>query len=212
MKNIKVKVQLDPGAQLPTRALNGDTGYDIRAMKVAFREYNDITGEWLTLDEWRAVSEHVRHNPWQVVIDTGVHLQPEQGWAFEGRPNSRNGKSMFRWAFSPGTIDGNYTGSIKVILEPRFHWVHPKYAPKPGEVCGQLILEEVHNADFELTDKLDETDRGDGGFGSTEEKKCGNCKYFSEEHIHGSTFHQSCIFNKQEKITEETTACPSFNN
>lgn len=170
MKNIKIKVQLDPGASLPTRALNGDTGYDIRAMKVAFREYNHITDEWLELDEWRAVNERIRHNPWQVVIDTGVHLQPEAGWAFEGRPNSRNGKSVFRWAFSPATIDSNYTGSIKIILEPRFPWVHPKYAPKSGEVCGQLILEEVHNADFELTDKLDETDRGDGGFGSTE--KC----------------------------------------
>lgn len=170
MKNIKVKVQLDPGAQLPTRALNGDTGYDIRALKVTFREYNYITGEWMEIDEWRAVSERRRNLPWQAVIDTGVHLQPEPGWGFEGRPNSRNGKQVFRWTFSPGTIDGNYTGSIKVILEPRWDWIHPNDAPKPGEVCGQLLLEEIHNADFELTNKLDDTDRGDGGFGSTE--KC----------------------------------------
>lgn len=171
MKNIKVKVQLDEGAAMPTRALNGDTGYDIRAMKVTFRQYyNNGFDEWEELPNYRAVNERWRDFPWQVVIDTGVHLQPEAGWAFEGRPNSRNGKSLFRWAFSPATIDGNYTGSIKIILEPRWEWVHPNDAPKPGEVCGQLILEEVPNAIFELTDKLDDTDRGDGGFGSTE--KC----------------------------------------
>ena len=200
MKNIKVKVQLDEGAAMPTRALNGDTGYDIRALKVTFREYNYITGEWMEIDEWRAVSERRRNLPWQAVIDTGVHLQPEAGWAFEGRPNSRNGKQVFRWAFSPGTIDANYTGSIKVILEPRWDWVHPNDAPKPGEVCGQLILEEVPNAIFELTEKLDETDRGDGGFGSTE-KSCGTCKNADICAIHDAWSHSgsSCKnFNEYE--------------
>lgn len=180
MKNIKVKVQLDEGAAMPTRALNGDSGYDIRALSVTVREFNFNTNKWHEVPEnkWRILKKPCE-GAWQVVIDTGVHLQPEPGWGFEGRPNSRNGKQLFRWAFSPGTIDGNYTGSIKVILEPRYEWVHPIYAPKPGEVCGQLILEEIHNADFEVTDKLDDTDRGDGGFGSTEKKEspCESCKH-----------------------------------
>ena len=171
MKNIKVKVQLDKGAAMPTRALNGDSGYDLRVKSFTVREYCNITGEWSDIPEVRLnLLRKPTELPWQVVIDTGVHLQPEEGWGFQNRPNSRNGKSMFRWSFSPGTIDGNYTGSIKVILEPRYDWVHPNDAPQPGEVCCQILLEEIHNADFELTDKLDDTDRGDGGFGSTE--KC----------------------------------------
>lgn len=169
-KNVKVKIQLDEGATMPRRAHDTDSGYDLRAKSVIIRKYNNITGEWTEVPEYRW-TKTPGVTPWQAVIDTGVHLQPEPGWGFQTRPNSRNGKSLFRWSFSPGTIDGNYTGSIKVLLEPRFEWVCYEEVPKPGEVCCQIMLEEIHNAIFEQVTKLDETERGDGGFGSTKNKK-----------------------------------------
>lgn len=167
---VKVKVQLDEGAQMPSKALSGDSAYDLRVNNVTVRKYV-WPDKWEDFSEFRLTTDNeIRPYPWQAIIDTGVHVQPEEGWGFESRPNSRSGKSLFRWAFYPGTIDGNYTGSIKVILEPRFSWVRPTSLPKRGEVCCQIKLEKIHEADFELTDKLDETERGENGFGSTEKK------------------------------------------
>lgn len=170
MKTINIKVKLDPGATMPARAHDRDTGFDIRANAISYRV-------WEGLDRvWRAVPDHLVKLskpssppiiPWQVVIDTGVHVQPEDGYAFEGRPNSRNRDHLFRWAFSPATIDQNYTGSIKITLEPRFPWVTFDDAPKQGEVCAQLVLERVYRVDMQQVEELDETDRGNGGFGST---------------------------------------------
>lgn len=160
---VPVKIQLDPGARIPHRAHTTDTGYDIHALT--------IKTEVLIEDTWVTTPVFMVDKQWRIVIDTGVHLQPPHGWAFSLRPNSRNGKSRFRWSFSPGTIDQGYTGSIKIILEPRTHRTKPSHAPQRGQVCGQLILERVYSADFILTDSLTTTDRGSHGFGSTERKE-----------------------------------------
>lgn len=168
MEKIKIKVKLAPGAAMPTRAHDTDSGWDIRVLstKIQFR----------TLEShWQDLQPHeedilLTAVDWRVVIDTGVHLQPPCGWGFSGRPNSRSGKSWWRWAFSPSTIDQAYTGSVKVILEPRHQWVSASMAPKTGDVCGQLILERIYDMELEQVDALDETERGEGGFGSTERK------------------------------------------
>ncbi len=167
MDKIKVKVKLDTGAAMPTRAHDTDSGWDIRALSVKI-EYRTLTDT-----EWRELGNRMhppRKSDWRVIIDTGVHLQPPPGWGFVGRPNSRNGKSWWRWAFSPGTIDQQYTGAIKVMLEPRHEWVSAYWAPKPGEVCGQIVLERIYDMELEQVDELEETARGSGGFGSTEKK------------------------------------------
>ena len=160
---IPVKIQLDPGARIPCRAHTTDTGYDIHCLTT--------TTEVLIEDKWVPLPTHMVDKQWRIVIDTGVHLQPPIGWAFSLRPNSRNGKSRFRWSFSPGTIDQGYTGSIKIILEPRTIRTKPAHAPQRGQVCGQLVLERVYTADFILTPSLTTTDRGSHGFGSTENKE-----------------------------------------
>lgn len=163
MQMIPVKLQLDPGALTPTRAHTTDTGYDIHCLT----SHTEVLIE----DTWQTLPIFLADKQWRIVIDTGVHLQPPPGWAFSLRPNSRNGKSRFRWSFSPGTIDQGYTGSIKIILEPRTHHTKPAHAPQPGQVCGQLILERVYEADFRLVSSLTTTDRGPNGFGSTERKE-----------------------------------------
>ena len=162
---IPVKIQLNPGASMPVKAHADDTGLDIRALSISYRVWDIINRCWRTCDPRQG--SRPRHVPWQAVIDTGVHLQPPAGWGFEARPNSRNRDHLFRWAFSPGTIDGNYTGSIKVTLEPRYEWVDYDDVPKTGEVCGQLKLEKVHQIKLTQVDHLTPTDRGTGGFGST---------------------------------------------
>lgn len=162
----KIKVKLDPGAAMPARAHETDSGWDIRALssKVEYRTPQS--------PEWRELQTKCppKNADWRIMIDTGVHLQPPPGWGFTGRPNSRNGKSWWRWAFSPSTLDQGYTGAIKVMLEPRHAWVMPCMAPQPGEVCGQILLEKIYDFTLEQVDELEETQRGAGGFGSTEKK------------------------------------------
>ena len=162
---VNALVQLDPGATMPSKAHAADTGLDIRALSITYRVWDIIDRCWRTFDPFQG--SRPRNIPWQAVIDTGVHLQPPAGWGFEARPNSRNRDHLFRWAFSPGTIDGNYTGSIKITLEPRFEWVDYDDVPETGEVCGQLKLEKVHQIKLTQVNRLTPTDRADGGFGST---------------------------------------------
>lgn len=170
MTKVRIKIKLDKGATMPTRAHDRDTGLDIRANAIGYRVWDVINRNWRAVPDGYTERSSPPNVPWQVVIDTGVHVQPEDGYAFEGRPNSRNRDHLFRWAFSPATIDQNYTGSIKITLEPRFSWVAFDDAPKQGEVCAQLVLERVYRVDMQQVEELDETDRGDGGFGSTANK------------------------------------------
>lgn len=180
MKNIKVKVQLDPGASLPTRAHDTDVGYDVKALTVTVVDWvgDEYPIQNLCDIDFLCESEV---EPVKVKIDTGVHIQPEPGYWVELVPNSRLAKSCFMYANSMGIIDPSYTGSMRVILNVvdvrNFHRNILNFLPE--NVVGQLIIREQISADFELTDKLDDTDRGDGGFGSTEKKEspCESCKH-----------------------------------
>ena len=171
MKNIKVKVKLDEGAYLPTRAHNTDVGYDIKALKVTITDELGVTYEMNNLNDLENFSEKNR-TPVKVKIDTGVHVQPEPGYWVELVPNSRLAKSCFMYANSMGIIDPSYTGSMRVILNVvNAEQFYPSmFNIFPGKVVGQLIIREQISADFEQVDELEETDRGDGGFGSTERK------------------------------------------
>jgi dUTP pyrophosphatase len=65
-------------------------------------------------------------------------------------------------------IDPSYTGSIKIIIKHAVYADLARYLP--GNVVGQLILRPHLTATFEQVDTLQETERGDGGFGSTANK------------------------------------------
>lgn len=171
MKNTKIKVQLDEGAAMPTRAHDTDVGYDVKALTVTVV---DDVGVNYGVDDIDALECFCEKNitPVKVKIDTGVHIQPEPGYWVELVPNSRLAKSCFMYANSMGIIDPGYTGSMRVILNViNVEQFYPSmFNILPGKVVGQLIVREQISADFEQVDKLDETLRGDGGFGSTE--KC----------------------------------------
>ena len=151
---MQVKIQLDPGARIPTRAHDTDTGYDIHALTVdvAYRRCGNL------------------NLIWKVRIDTGVHLQPPAGYYFELVPNSRISKTPFSYANSIGIIDQGYTGSLKVVLNADYNLTDKNLIPAPGDVVGQLILRKHLEADFIQVDTLTPTERGSNGFGSTANK------------------------------------------
>jgi dUTP pyrophosphatase len=101
----------------------------------------------------------------RVAIPTGFAVALPSGWELQVRPRSglalRDGVTV---ANAPGTIDSDYRGEIKVILvnlggEP--------YEVKRGDRIAQLVLAPVRQAAFVETHALADTERGDGGFGST---------------------------------------------
>ena len=171
MKNIKISVALDEGASLPTRAHDTDVGYDIKALSVTVVDC--FGGEYPIHDQEDV--EQLCESEIELVkvkIDTGVHVKPEPGYWVELVPNSRLAKTTFMYANSMGIIDPSYTGSMRVILNViemiSFYRDIPNFLP--GKVVGQLIIREQISADFEQVEELEQTQRGEGGFGSTENK------------------------------------------
>lgn len=134
-----VNVVLDPGAKMPTRAHEADAGYDLFAM------HDEII------------------MPYELcVFDTGVHIEIPKGYV--GMIKSKSGLYIKHELTTTGVIDSSYTGSIRVGLKNNSN---EKYYVWAGEKIGQLVLQPIITPELVLVDKLAETDRGDGGFGST---------------------------------------------
>lgn len=98
------------------------------------------------------------------VIPTGIAVAIPKG--YEGQVRIRSGLSTYglMLANGPGTIDHGYTGGIGVILH------NGNTGPifiKHGDRIAQLVISPIINATFMLWEKLEETERGDGGYGST---------------------------------------------
>ena len=187
---------------MPTRATKGSVGYDVRSYKLYL--VHDNGSETICETQGQIKSVLYDNRICYLKVDTGVHVTPTDGYYIDLVPNSRQGKTSLCWNASIGVIDPDYTGSIKIMVSTtNKEFNHDDVAKLlPGNVVGQLIIRQKIDADLELTDKLDKTERGDGGFGSTEQQ-CSNCEYHTEEHIHGSTFVETCALNK-------TQPCSSF--
>ena len=170
----KIKIKLDPGAEMPTRATDGSVGYDVKCLEMYIvttdgkkhRVYNEEYLYWLA--ETNIEVSHVE-------CITGVHVQPEDGYYVVLAPNSRISKTGIIYGNGEGKIDPDFTGSMKAVLQSvKGSWQVPAMVKfLPGNVIGQLIILPKIDAEWELTDKLDETKRGDGGFGSTEKPVLG---------------------------------------
>ncbi len=101
----------------------------------------------------------------RILIPTGIHIELPVGFEAQVRPRSglavKKGVTVLN---SPGTIDADYRGEIKVILvnlsneEVRF---------ENGDRIAQMIIARHEKAEWEECDELNETQRGAGGFGST---------------------------------------------
>lgn len=134
-----VKIKLDKGAIAPTRAHQWDAGLDLYAMEDGYIRCNQSR-----------------------TFDTGVHIAIPEGCV--ELVKSKSGLMCNHGIITDGTIDAHYTGSIKVCL---FNHGSSKYEVKAGDKIAQLVIVPCMLPKLELVDKLEETDRGDNGFGST---------------------------------------------
>lgn len=136
-----IRVKLDPGAKLPFRAHPTDAGLDL------------FTREAVTIWGGKSYS-----------FDTGVHIEFPKG--YYGKIESKSGLNVNQGIVScGGVIDEGYTGSIKVKL---YNMSDFSYHFEVGDKIAQLIIQQYYaEAGFVLVEELDETERGDKGFGST---------------------------------------------
>lgn len=136
---MKMKVKLDPGAKMPNRAHETDAGIDLCA----------LDGGWILPFCRKA-------------FNTGVHVAIPEGYV--GMLTSKSGLMKKQGITSRGTIDCGYIGSIHAIL---FNHSWRFIRIKKGQKITQLVIEKIITPELELVDELEDTDRGNGGFGST---------------------------------------------
>ena len=134
-----MKIKLDKGAFIPTRAHGTDAGADLRSP-----------------------IDTVVPARGSRVIDTGVHIQLPHG--FVGMLKSKSGLNIKHDITSEGVIDEGYTGAIKVKLYN--HSCEP-YIIGRGEKITQLVIVPCEYVKFDLVDYLEDSERGGDGFGST---------------------------------------------
>ncbi|MFT4967172.1 MAG: dUTP pyrophosphatase [Candidatus Deianiraeaceae bacterium] len=112
------------------------------------------------------ISEPVTIKPQSIgLIKTGLAIQLPQG--FEAQVRSRSGLALKNGIFvlnSPGTIDNDYRGEISIILA---NFSQQPFTIEHGMRIAQLVIAQYQQFDVSEVNSLDETSRGDGGFGST---------------------------------------------
>lgn len=99
------------------------------------------------------------------LIPTGLYVEIPEGYEGQVRPRSglaiKHGVTVLN---APGTIDSDYRGEICVIL---INLGNEDFVINPGDRIAQFVLNKYECIDFELIDKLSDTERGKGGFGHT---------------------------------------------
>lgn len=134
-----LKVMLDEGAKMPTRAHETDAGLDLYS-----REKQIVPAKE------------------SAVFDTGVHIELAPGTV--GMLKSKSGLNVKHGLISEGVIDAGYTGTIKVKL---YNLSGYDYTVEKGDKISQLVIMPILTPELRAVDFLENTERGDGGFGST---------------------------------------------
>lgn len=101
----------------------------------------------------------------RALIPTGLHIALPEGYEAQIRPRSGLAiKKGITCLNTPGTIDADYRGDVGVIL---INLSAETFIVNPGERIAQMVINKFEQAKFELVEELDETERGEGGFGHT---------------------------------------------
>lgn len=121
------------------------------------------------LDLKAAIDEPIVLEPLKrAIVPTGLYIALPEGFEAQIRPRSglaaKHGITVLN---SPGTIDADYRGELKVIL---VNLSDEAFTINPGERIAQMVVARFEQVEWELSDSLDETSRGEGGFGSTGRK------------------------------------------
>jgi dUTP pyrophosphatase len=143
--NVLIK-KLHEEARVPAQQTDGSSGFDLHA-------FIDGAGKMgIPPGERRA-------------IPTGLAVQIDQG--YEGQVRPRSGNALHHGIAvlnSPGTIDSDYRGEVKVILA---NLGNSTFIVEDGDRIAQLVIQAVPRVGLRVVDELDDTERGGGGFGST---------------------------------------------
>ena len=143
MVKIKIK-KLDPKVKIPKYKTEGSSGMDL----IAFVEK----------------PIEIKPNS-SALIPTGLSIAIPEDYEVQIRPRSGlAAKSNISVLNTPGTIDSDYRGELKVIL---FNHGNKNFVVKNNERIAQMVLTPTFKIDFEEVDNLPDTVRGSGGFGST---------------------------------------------
>lgn len=101
----------------------------------------------------------------RALVPTGLYIALPPGYEAQVRPRSglaiKHGITVLN---SPGTIDADYRGELRIIL---VNLSREPFRIEPGERIAQMVIARHEQVEWEETDSLDETLRGAGGFGST---------------------------------------------
>lgn len=101
----------------------------------------------------------------RVLVPTGLFVEIPEGYEIQVRPRSGLAiKQGITCLNTPGTIDADYRGEIKVIL---INLSGEEQTIQPGDRIAQLVLQKVEKINWKPVDGISETDRGTGGFGHT---------------------------------------------
>ena len=134
-----MKIKLDEGAKMPTRAHEEDAGLDLYSRETMVIYAKD-----------------------SAVFDTGVHIELPHNTV--GFLKSKSGLNVKHGITSDGVIDVGYTGSIVVKL---YNNSGDDYLVSKGDKISQLVVLPIIKPYLKLVDDLEDTSRGDNGFGST---------------------------------------------
>ena len=141
---IKIKVVNRGHQQLPTYATPQSAGMDLRA----------------NLD-----APITLHPMERRLIPTGLHIALPEGYEAQVRPRSglalKHGLTVLN---TPGTIDADYRGEIGVVL---INLSQQDFVINDGERIAQMVIARHEQGDFVVVEELDETERGEGGYGHT---------------------------------------------
>ena len=144
MNKVDIKIIASKGAVVPCYKTAGAAGADVCAL----------------------VEENVLLKKGQrTIIPTGLFFEIPQGYEIQVRPRSglaaKNGVTVLN---TPGTIDSDYRGELKVIL---INLGDEDFEIKSGDRIAQIIVAPVTIGNFIQCESISETERGAGGFGST---------------------------------------------
>ena len=143
MTEVLIK-RLSKNIELPKYETNGSSGMDLSAN----------------------IEKQIKLEPGKTsIIPTGISVSIPKNFEIQIRPRSGlAAKSQISVLNSPGTIDADYRGELKVIL---INLGNKTFVVERGTRIAQMVLCPIVKAKFKEVDNLDDTDRGDGGFGST---------------------------------------------
>ena len=140
----KLVISVEDGAVAPSYATSGSAGADIRAF----------------IDRPIYVFGGTHQ-----IINTGIRMKVPEGYEVQIRPRSGlAAKSGITVLNSPGTIDSDYRGEVRVIL---VNTGNEGFVVRNGDKIAQMVLAPVTKAEFVLGEVDNDTERGTGGSGST---------------------------------------------